>query len=108
MFKRKYSFGIPSAYLELTIRCSNGGASSVVELHFNSFNSNAFGTETLYDNDTNSGSKAWAQSLQDAMVDVSAEQGRATVGLKKSTPEFHRVSASDPAERSGVAQRDPQ
>lgn len=56
--------GISGAYKQVL----EWGASCVVELHFNSSSPAGFGTETLYDNGTNLGSKAWAQRLQDGMV----------------------------------------
>jgi len=56
--------GISGAYRQV----AKWGASCVMELHFNSFNGAAHGTETLYDADRNAGSRAWAQRLQDAML----------------------------------------
>ena len=71
--------GIGGAYQQV----SDWGASCVVELHFNSFNGTARGTETLFDKDRNSGSAAWAQRLQTAMLGALGTVDR---GLKECNP----------------------
>lgn len=71
--------GISGAYQQVV----QWGAQCVVELHFNAFNGSAHGTETLYDEDTNSGSKAWAERLQTRMLDALKLRDR---GLKERDP----------------------
>jgi len=68
--------GIGGAYQQV----SQWGARCVFELHFNSFNGTAKGTETLFDKDRNSGSRAWAQRLQSAMLGALGTNDR---GLKE-------------------------
>lgn len=74
--------GINGAYRRVT----KWGASCVVELHFNAFNGRVFGTETLYDEDTNSGSRAWASLLQQEMVSLYQRTGSGDRGLKERDP----------------------
>ncbi len=74
--------GISGAYKLV----SQWGAGCVVELHFNAFNGTATGTETLYDNDKNGGSKAWATLLQNGMLNV--------LGLKD-----RKLKECDPGDR---------
>jgi len=81
--------GISGAYNKV----QQWGASSVVELHFNSFNSNAFGTETLYAMIPIPGRKRGRKASKTPWSTFSAEQGRATVGLKKLTPEVEDTKA---------------
>lgn len=71
--------GISGAYQQVV----QWGANCIVELHFNAFNGSAHGTETLYDEDTNSGSKAWAERLQSRMLDALNLRDR---GLKERDP----------------------
>jgi len=68
--------GISGAYRQV----AKWGATCVAELHFNSFNGRAHGTETLYDEDVNTGSEAWAQRLQDEMLSALGLHDR---GLKE-------------------------
>ena len=83
--------GISGAYRQV----ADWGAAMVVELHFNAFNTQAHGTETLYDNDRNAESKAWAQRLQDGMLAALSLRDR---GLKERDPGdrgYSSVSAID-------------
>lgn len=83
--------GISGAYQKVR----QWGAACVMELHFNAYNRSAHGTETLYDNDTNSGSRAWAQRLQDGMLGALGTHNR---GLKERDPGdrgYRSVSAVD-------------
>lgn len=83
--------GISGAYRQV----KEWGAACVVELHFNAFDGRAHGTETLYDEDRNAGSKAWAQLLQDEML---ASLGLSNRGLKERDPGdrgYQSVSALD-------------
>lgn len=76
------NIGISGAYRQV----AEWGAACVMELHFNAFNGSAHGTETLYDAETNSGSKAWAERLQKAM--------HSSLGLRN-----RKIKDRDPGER---------
>lgn len=67
--------GITGAYAR--VRQWRPGAT--IELHFNAFNSQASGTETLF---ASRGSRAWAQALQTQMVSLYGRTGRQDRGLK--------------------------
>lgn len=73
------NIGIEGAYQQV----ATWGAKCVMELHFNAYNSSAKGTETLYDNNRNAGSRAWAQRLQNTMLEVLGTNDR---GLKECDP----------------------
>lgn len=73
---KRHAEGVPGLAVEVFFRDQGGisgayrragewGADACIELHFNSFEGNAKGTETIYVTDR---SKALAQALQDAMV----------------------------------------
>lgn len=81
--------GISGAYQQVL----NWGASCVMELHFNSYTGAAKGTETLYDNDTNSGSKAWAGKLQGAMLEALGTSDRGLKELDSGDRGYGSVSA---------------
>ncbi|WP_165922015.1 N-acetylmuramoyl-L-alanine amidase [Rhizobium azibense] len=83
--------GISGAYQQVL----NWGATCVMELHFNAHMGAAKGTETLYDAETNSGSKEWAKRLQRAMLEA---LGTADRDLKERDPGgrgYESVSAID-------------
>eukprot|EP00873_Tetraselmis_striata_P005416 jgi/Tetstr1/425680/TSEL_016100.t1 len=83
--------GIAGAYKQV----AKWGASCVMELHFNSYNGAAHGTETLYDEDRNAGSKAWAQRLQDAMLEALGLHDRGLKERDKGDRGYGSVSALD-------------
>ncbi|WP_037545362.1 N-acetylmuramoyl-L-alanine amidase [Stappia stellulata] len=83
--------GISGAYKQV----AKWGASCVMELHFNAYNGAAHGTETLYDEDKNAGSKAWAQRLQDAMLGALGLYDRGLKERDKGDRGYGSVSALD-------------
>lgn len=83
--------GIGGAYAQVNA----WGATCVAELHFNAFNGSAHGTETLYDNDRNAGSKNWAQKLQDAQLAALDLRNRGLKEIDSGGRGFGSVSALD-------------
>lgn len=65
---------------------AQGPKACAIELHFNSFNAKARGTETLYDADPPEG-KILAEILQRNMCDVFARKGKDDRGIKGLAPE---------------------
>lgn len=70
------SVGIEGAYKQI----QKDNCDACVELHFNSFNAKAEGTETLYGSLPNA--KSWADALQSEMVSCFARVGSANRGTK--------------------------
>lgn len=73
--------GISGAYSQVNAWVSDDPKSCAIELHFNSFNGKAEGSETLYDKDP-AQSKEFAQIIQDALVLCYGRQGKLNRGIK--------------------------